>query len=166
MEFVSLGKIVNTFGIKGELKIESYTDFASDRFKKDSTIYIGEEYEPMQVSSFRIHKGFILIKLVDHEDINLVEKFKNKYVYKAKQDIKPLENGEYYFSDLRGLDVYIDDNKVGKVIRVEEGLANNNLRVLKDGKEYLIPYVKAFILNVDLQANRIDIRNVEGLFWK
>ena len=99
MEFVVIGKIVNTFGIKGELKTESYTDFEKERFAKDSLIYIGEEHLPFTVASLRRHKGFLLIQLKDMEDINLVENYKNCLVYKNREDIAPLPEGEYYFSE-------------------------------------------------------------------
>ena len=165
MEYVTIGKILNTFGIKGELKVDVYSDFLEERFKKGSTVYIGDGYLPFTVKAYREHKGFLLLQLKDNEDINLVEKFKGMYIYKSKDDVKPLEEGEYYFSDLKDLDVYIDDKKIGKVLRVEEGLRNNNLRVLKDEdkKEYLIPFIPVFIKNVDLDEKRIDINWIEGL---
>ncbi len=165
MEYVLIGKIVNTFGIKGELKVDSYTDFAQERFKKDSTVYIGEEHLPVKVLRYREHKGFLLVAFKDLEDINLVERFKNRMLYKAKADIKPLKKGEYYFSDLIDLDVYVEGELIGKVLRVEEGLANNNLRILKDSdrKEYLVPFIPVFIENVNLEAKRIDVIRMEGL---
>lgn len=168
MEFVVIGKIVNTFGIKGELKIASYTDFEKDRFKKDSTVYIGEDYLPFTVKSYRIHKGFLLLTLKDNEDINLVEKYKNKLIYKNKEDIPPLKKGEYYFSELRDLDVYVDNEKIGKVLRVEEAIQANNLRILKDEdkKEYLVPFLDVFIEKVDLDNKAIHIKKMEGLLWK
>ena len=165
MEYVTIGKILNTFGIKGELKVDVYTDFLEDRFRKGSTVYISEDYLPFEVASYREHKGFLLLQLKDNEDINLVEKYKGMFIYKSRDDIKPLKEGEYYFSDLKDLDIYIDDKKTGRVIRVEAGLKNNNLRVLKDEdqKEYLIPFIPVFIRNVDLEKKRIDINWIEGL---
>ena len=156
---------MNTFGIKGELKIESYTDFPEERFKKGTMIYFGEKYLPFEIRSYRSHKGFILLALKDYEDINLVEKFKGMDVYKSLDDIEPLKDGEYYFSDLKNLDVYIDEECIGKVIAVEEGVTHNNLRVLKneDNKEYLIPFIPVFIRNVDLDNNRVVINYMEGL---
>ena len=165
MEYVTIGKILNTFGIKGELKVDVYTDFLKDRFKKGSTVYVGDDYLPFVVESYREHKGFLLLQFKDNNDINLVEKYKGLYLYKSKDDIKPLKDGEYYFSDLKNLDVYIDDKIVGKIINVEQGLRNNNLRVLKneDNKEYLIPYLPVFIKEVNLKENRISINWIEGL---
>ena len=165
MDYVIIGKIINTFGIKGELKVDSCTDFVKERFAKGSTVYVGEEYLPFTVLNCRSHKGFLLVSFKDHEDINLVGKYKNRFIYKAKKDISPLKEGEYYFSDLRDLDVYVDDEKIGKVLRVEEGIRSNNLRILKDvdKKEYLVPFLAVFVENVDLDNKRIDIRKMEGL---
>ena len=130
MEYVVIGKIVNTFGIKGELKVYSYTDFVKERFKKGSKVYLSEKYLPFEVNSCREHKGFLLVSFKDHEDINLVEKYKNMLIYKAKEDIKPLKKGEYYFSDLRDLEVYVEGEKIGRVKIVEEGIRSNNLRIV------------------------------------
>ena len=165
MEFVEIGKIVNTFGIRGELKVAAYTDFIAERFKKGSTVYLTEEHIPFKVKSYKEHKGFLLVLFQDNEDINLVEKYKNSLIYKAKEDIRPLKEGEYYFSDLTGLDVYVDGILKGKVLQVEEGIRNNNLRVLKeeDGKQVLVPFLPVFIERVDLEAKRIDVIRMEGL---
>ena len=165
MEYVVIGKILNTFGIKGELKADAYTDFVEERFKKDSTVYIGEEHVPFVMRSYRMHKGFYLLSFKDVDDINLVEKYKGMLLYKAKSDIHKLKEGEYYFSDLKDLDVYVDDKKIGKVLQVAEGIAAKNLRVLKDEdrKEYLVPFLPVFIRNVDLDEKRIDVIQMEGL---
>ncbi len=165
MEYVVIGKILNTFGIKGELKADAYTDFVEERFKKDSTVYIGEEHVPFVMRSYRMHKGFYLLSFKDVDDINLVEKYKGMLLYKAKSDIHKLKEGEYYFSDLKDLDVYVDGRKIGKVLQVEEGIAANNLRVLKDEdrKEYLVPFLPVFIRSVDLDGKRIDVIQMEGL---
>ena len=165
MEYVQIGKIVNTFGIKGELKIYCSTDFVSERFKKGSTVYLGEEYIPVTVKSYRFHKNFLMVLFEGLEDINLVEKYKNLFVYKSKDDIKPLAEGEYYFSDLYDLDVYVEDIRVGKVMNVEEGVTANNLRILteKDDKEHLVPFLPVFVEKVDLENKRIDIVDLEGL---
>ena len=163
MEYILIGKIINTHGIKGELKVELLTDFFAERFKKDSTIYIGENYMPFIVHNCRMHKGFLLLQLKDNEDINLVEKYKNMYIYKNKEDVAPLKDGEYYYRDLKGLDVYQDNILKGKVISVEEGNKYNFLRIKMADEEKLIPYLKQFILNVDLDNHRIDVVLLEGL---
>lgn len=167
MEYITIGKINNTFGIKGELKVESYTDFVSERFKKNSTIYIGEDHLPFEVKSCRDHNGILLLTLKDHEDINLVEKYKGLIIYKNKEDIKPLKDG-YYFRDIAGLDAYVNNELKGKVIAMEEGLKYNFMRVKKnnDNKEVLVPFLDNFVISVDLENKRVNIREMEGLLWK
>lgn len=166
MDFVKIGKIVNTFGIKGELKIDSYTDFIDERFKKDTTVYVGEDKLPFVMLNHRIHKDFLIISFKDNEDINLVEKYKNMYIYKSQDDIKPLKKGEYYFSDLKDLDCYVNDTNVGKVINVEPGIKYNYLRILIGKDEKLVPYLPQFVDGVDLDNKKIMIKDIEGLLWK
>ena len=86
-------------------------------------------------------------------------------VYKAKEDIKPLKKGEYYFSDLMDLDVFVEGRLKGRVLKVEEGIRNNNLRIRKeeDGKECLVPFLPVFIEKVDLKEKRIDVVKMDGL---
>ncbi|MDO4500190.1 MAG: ribosome maturation factor RimM [Erysipelotrichaceae bacterium] len=163
MEYTLIGKIINTHGIRGELKLESYTDFEKERFKKGSLVYIGEEHIEVVVKSYRPYKGFILVVFEGLEDINKVERYKEENVYKNNEDIKPLKKGEYYFKDLRDLDVYVEDIKVGKVLDVEEGINYNFLRIKTEKEEKLVPYLRAFVLNVDLDNKRIDIVKMEGL---
>lgn len=166
MEYIKIGKIINTFGIKGELKVDCYTDFINERFKKDTTVYIGEDKIPFIIKNHKIHKGFLLIQFKDNEDINLVEKYKNMYIYKSMDDIEPLKNGEYYFSDLKDLDVYVNEKIVGKVIQVESGISSNYLRIQINDQEKLVPYLPAFIEKVDLNEHKIEIKEIEGLLWK
>ena len=163
MEFIKIGKIINTFGIKGELKLDVYTDFIDERFKKDTTVYVGEDKIAFVMKNFKIHKDYLLIQFKDNEDINLVEKYKNMYVYKSKDDIKPLKEGEYYFSDLINLDVYVNEELIGKVIKVESGIRSNYLRINTNDQEKLVPFLPAFIEKVDLQNKRIVVKKIEGL---
>lgn len=163
MEYIILGKAINTHGVKGEIKVELYTDFKEERFKTDSKIYFGEDYIEETVKSFRMHNGFMLLTLKDKEDINLIEKYKGYIIYKSKEDIKPLEDG-YYFRDLIGLDVWQNGKKVGYIKYLEEGTKNNYMRVIKeDKKEVLVPFLPVFIKNVDLDNKKVEIVEMEGL---
>ena len=163
MEYVLIGKIVNTHGIKGELKTEILTDFVKERFTKGSKVYIGEGHEAFTVKSYRLHKGFLLLQLEGYEDINAVLGYKGRYVYKSSEDIAPLKEGEYYFRDLKGLCVCVNGIRKGEVINVEEGSTCNYLRVKTEEEEKLVPYLPNFVLKVDLCDRRIDIVEMEGL---
>ena len=160
MDKLIVGHIVNTFGIKGELKVEIVTDFASERFKFGNKFYVDNLC--LKLKSVRYHKGFALLAFSDYEDINLVEQFKGKDLLISKDDIKPLDDG-YYFYQLVDLDVYDNDNLIGKVTDIESYPANNVLRVKTKDKDVLIPYVPAFIKNVDLENKQISINVIEGL---
>ncbi len=163
MDFVRIGEIINTFGIKGELKVDTCSDFIADRFKKDSTIYISDNYLPFSVESYKLHKGFVMLKLKGFDNINDVLKYKGQTIYKSFDDIKSLEDGEYYFKDLRDLNVYVEDKLVGKIVQVEKGISYNFLRIKKNKEEVLVPYLKQFVLNVDLNNKRVDIVKMDGL---
>ena len=166
MEYVLIGKIATTFGLKGELKIDVYTDFTEERFKTGGDVYIkdGDEYRLFKIASKRYHKERLLVAFKDHQDINLIEKYKGHKIYKAKSDIKPLKEGEYYFDDLTGLNVLYDDRLLGRVQSVEEGVRYNFLRVsLSDDKTILIPFIDNFTERVDLKEKKIIVKNLEGL---
>lgn len=168
MEYICIGKIVNTHGIKGELKISSYSDFDRERYQKGNTVYVRFEgnYLPFTVKTYRTHKGHALVSFENHLDINLVEKYKTCEVYISRVDRKPLQNGKYYRDEIVGLEAY-DQNQtlLGTVASIEETLgAQNNIRIRKeDGSSFLVPFVPAFIQNVDLENHAIYIQMQEGL---
>ena len=168
MEYIQIGTIINTHGIRGELKIRSFSDFDAQRYKKGNTVYIGnaQEKQAFTVDSFRSHKGFSLVGLKDMRDINLVEPFVGMDVFVDAADRAPLKKGEYYRSDLEGLLVTDEEgNAHGTVVDVEETLgAQNNLRIrLSSGREILMPYNKAFVRNIDLEKGEITVVWMEGL---
>ena len=167
MEYIKIGKIVNTFGLNGELKINSFTDFNEQRFKKGNTIYIlfQNEYIAMEVLKYRVHKNMLLVSFNNYLDINLVEKYKGCEIFFDKTAIEPLKKGEYYFFQLENLEVYSEENEyLGKVIKVEESVASNLLRIKKkDETEVLVPYISNFIKEVDLKNQKIIIHTIAGL---
>ncbi len=167
MEFVVIGKIINTFGIKGEVKVQSHTDFEKDRFKTDSVVYIGEKHIPLTVKAYRVHKGFIMLSFKEYDNINQVLEYKDMYIYKSIKDIPPLKEGEYYFKDLENLDVYFNGKHIGKCLYVEEGKAYNFLRIKENNdKEVLVPNIAVFIDTISLDDKRIVLKDVEGLLWR
>ena len=165
MEFVKIGIIVNTFGIRGELKIKQLTDFTEKRFKPDQQLYIcrEEKFEPVVVKSFRMHKSFALVLFHNLENINLVEKYKDCEIFIAKDEVHKLNKGEYYYFELKGCSVYSDNQFIGTVSGVDSGY-QTILRVGDDqGRQVLIPYVDAFIKNVSIENKRIDVNVIEGM---
>lgn len=168
MDFIEIGKIVNTHGLKGELKIESWSSFDDIRYEKGNIVYLNihDEYVPFTVATYREHKGYALVSFEGLQNINLVEKYKTHIVYIDKDSRGDLEEDEYYSDDIVGLSVIDEqENKIGEVISVEfTNGAQDNLRVRTiNKKEFLVPYVDAFILDVNLDEAYIQIHMMDGL---
>ncbi len=168
MEYIKIGKIVNTHGIKGELKIQSYSDFDAERYQKGNVVFIcfEEQKIEMHVKSYRVHKGFPLVSFEEGKDINDVEKYKNCDVMIQKSQRKPLTDGRHYISDLIGMSVEDENgNLIGELLDVEDTIgANRNMRIKKmNNKECLVPYISAFVKNIDEENQKITIHVIEGL---
>ena len=167
MQYIKIGKIVTTHGIRGEVKIQSYSDFDTERYRKGACVYICSEgnYIPFVVHSYRVHKWYPLVAFEENLDINKIEQYKNCDVFIDKSERKPLTDGRYYVQDLLGLTVKDEEgNIIGTVLDVEETLgAQKNLRIRTEKKEVLVPYVPAFVKEVNLESEIIVIHVVEGL---
>ena len=164
---IEIGKIINTHGIKGELKIISSTDFEEERFAVGNTVNIqfGKELVPMEVASFRRHKGCLLVAFKDLLNINFVEKYKGCVISVDSDELQKLDEDEVYFYQLLDCQVVDEEeNELGKVVEIIETLAHHTLRVRNaEGKEVLIPYVDAFIVDVDVELKKIVVHVIEGL---
>lgn len=162
MEKVKIAQIINTHGIRGDLKLKLLTDFVDERFAKGHHVFIRYQDKDVEmiVHHHRNHKGFELVSFEDYLDINLVEKFKGSFVYDYKDD-ELLDEDEYYISDLIGCDVYNHGSFIGKVSDVYL-LEHHDILVVKGDKEYKIPYVDAFVIDEDIEQKRIDVQLIEG----
>ncbi len=164
MQYVKVGNIVNTFGLRGEVKVKCLTEFPEIRFREQQQLYIdcAGDFVVVFVKSMRWYKENLLVLFRDLEDINLVEKYKGYDIYISKDDVHTLPVGQYYYFELTGCDVYENNKCIGTVSSVEDGY-QTLLRISTGEKEVLVPYVPAFIENVDVAARRIDINSIEGL---
>ncbi len=166
MEYILIGKIINTRGIKGELKIKSMTDFPETRFAQGNTIYIKHQgsYLKMMISDYKVIKNVDIITLKNHEDINKVLQFKNCEVYADKEEEIELEDNEYYAEELIGMKVYQKQTEKGEVVDVRSLPQGDYLVVKKlDGKESLVPFRDEFIADIDFEKKIISIIAMEGL---
>ena len=159
---LKIGKIVNTHGIKGELRVLSNSDFIDVRFKPNAKIYIdNNEYI---IEDGYLHKNFVIIKLLGFDNINDVVKFKNKDIYGDILDQDVLEEDEYFNQDLEGCSVYNQDNQLrGEVIEVMIGGIYNMLRIKGDNTKGIIPFNNQFIKSVDIDNKKIVINEIKGL---
>lgn len=157
--FIEAGRITNTHGVAGEVKIEVWLD-SPEFFKRFKRIFIGNT--EWKISSARIHKNAVITKLSGVDDINSAMPFKGKTVYIAREDAK-LPKGSYFIQDVIGAEVR-DENgsSIGKLTEVMESPASP-IYVVKGEKEHLIPAVPEFILNADPEAGIITVHLIEGM---
>ena len=160
MNYIYIGDIVNTHGIKGEVKILSHFKYKSNVFIKGTPIYIGKDKEKQVINSYRKHKIFDMITLLGFDDINEVLKFKGEPVYIDKNEIKidGILNEE-----LIDMDVYNEESFIGKVTDVLNNGVYDILVIEKEKNKNLIPNIDEFIKNIDLENKKIQINMIEGL---
>jgi len=156
MDYVYIGKIVNTHGIKGELRIISEFEYKEKVFQPGKSIYFGSEYEPHIIKSYRHHKKYEMITIDDYNDINEVLKFLKKKVYFKKGDLS-LGKKEFLEEDIIGIKAYIEDKKIGTVIDIYKTGANYKVVEIKDeeNNKTLIPWHFDFVKRVELEKNKI-----------
>lgn len=160
-EFIKIGKLVNTHGIKGEVKILS--DFTKKDlvFKQDFILYLGKNKASYVINSYRHHKMFDMVTFNGFDNINQVLDLKGLDVYIKKDDLK-LAEGDYLLEDLIGMSVVEDEEILGKVIDLMYNNGNNLLQVAGKSNFY-IPINGDFIKNVDLKKQVIETKNAKGL---
>ncbi len=157
-----VGKIVNTHGIKGEVKVMSTSDF--DRFKKGNTLYYYNKKEKvnLKIKSVRMQNEIFLIKFEGFNSLTEVEDLKGLELFTS--DRPELEEDEYIKEDLIGLSVYSTEGElIGKVIDLRF-LPSQELLVVKgEGKkEILIPLIAEFVVSIN---DKIIVKVIEGLIW-
>ena len=159
-----IGKIINTHGIKGELKVEPYT-FDNKRFSKLKSVYVGNDLKEFLIKKVRVN-NFVYITFEGFENINDVLNLKGLEIYIKDEDRLGLEEDQYYISDIIGKKVYdTEDNYIGILKNVLEYPANDIFIIESDDKSiYQIPAVKEFIKKID---SIITIKLIEGMIlWK
>lgn len=158
MELVYLGKIVNTHGIKGEIRIISDFEKKDLVFKVGITIYAGPKKIKMKIDSYRKHKNFDMITFNNITDIKDVLEYKGLNVY-VDRELLSLKDNEYIKSDLFGMEVIYNN----KVIGIIDDIEKNGLNELIVINDKLIPYNEHFIKSVDIKNKKIELQNIEGL---
>ncbi|WP_438432415.1 ribosome maturation factor RimM [Gorillibacterium sp. sgz500922] len=164
----NVAKIVNTHGIRGELKLVSQTDFPDLRFSRGSELLLlgpaGEEL-PVTVETGRPQKNVWLVKFREFSDINAAEKVKGWEVKVSEENLAELEQGDFYYHEIIGCRVFTEEGEeLGTVKEILSPGANDVWTVeLPNGKELLLPYIDEVVLKVDVTDKRITVRLMEGL---
>lgn len=163
---LEVGKIVNTHGLRGEVKVVAWTD-SPDDFEKIKTVYIKMKSEQisLKIKSIKYQKNNLIIKFDEFNDINEVLPYKNAVLYADREELGPLDEGVYYIVDLIGLDVITEDGeKVGVICDVFNAGASDIYDVKREGKKnLLLPVIDEVVKEVDLENGRVVVNIMEGL---
>ncbi len=165
-EYLEIGQIVNTHGIKGFVKVVPFTDDIT-RFEKLKNVYIDFKGNLilMTIDEVSYSKGNVLIRFKEAPDINMVEKYKNSFLKILRKDAVKLPKDTYFIADLIGLEVYTEQgNLLGKVDDIFK-TGSNDVYVVKseDGKQTLLPAIGDVIKNIDLESKKITVNLLKGL---
>ena len=159
-----IGQIVNTQGLKGEVRVYPYTDDIN-RFDELEYFYIDKNLNIELIEQPVIDKGnMVIMKIKDIDSIELAEKLKTKNMYIGREQGRELDEGEFFVSDLIGLDVFtVDGEKVGVLKDVLQHAINDVYVVSSGEKEYLIPSIEKFVPTIDLDQNKMIIDPIKGM---
>lgn len=169
-EFLKVGKIVNTYGIKGELKIYLYTDFPEKRFVQGNQLFLGKEgsmiNSQVEIEQAKPYKNMYILKIKNIDNINLAEKYKDYYLWIDKKDQGELNEGEYYYHEIIGCKVVTTDgDELGKISDILSPGANDVWIVTpaNKGNDILIPYIDSVVKEIDVIEKKVVINLLEGL---
>lgn len=168
-EYLEIGQIVNTSGLKGFLKVIPLTDDIT-RFEDLKTVYIQEKKDLVEfkIQEVKYSKNMVLLKLEGIDDIGEAEKFKNFYIKINRKDAVQLEEDSYFIVDIIGCKVFTDENEfLGKVIDVFQ-TGSNDVYTVKNNedKEILLPAIEDVIKDIDIANKKIVVKLMDGLIWK
>lgn len=165
MKKIKVGQIVRPFGLKGEVKVKLFTDFPEQRFSVGMPLFLsnGKSDIDVTVASFRMHQGFALITFEGKPSIDDIEVYRNFELLIDEEKIEHDED-EVYFYDLMDCSV-VDENNglLGIISEVIDSPAHAIIRVKREGKDLLIPYVDAFIVDENMDEKKITVRLIEGM---
>lgn len=170
-QYYLVGKIVNTQALRGEVRVMATTDFPEERFKIGATLAIfngNKLVETVEVDGHRLHKNFNLLHFKGKDNINDVEKFKgfDLKVAGTEREADELDENEFYYDDIIGLEVYTTDEIYLGKVREITSLPSNDVWAIQrpnKGKDILIPYIEDIVLEIDLDDNRVVIYPMDGL---
>lgn len=165
-DFLEIGQIVNSYGIKGFFKVVPFTDDIT-RFDDLETIYIekNKKLEKKTIEEVKYHKNLVLLKIKGIDDINDTEQYKNCILKIERKDAVELPEDTYFITDLIGIEVYDEDEKLlGNLVDIFP-TGSNDVYVVKDelGKQILLPAIGEVIKKVDVANKKMIVKLIPGL---
>ena len=165
-ELLQVGIITQTHGIRGEVKVFPTTDDVK-RFKKLKEIILdtGKEKITLEIEGVKYFKQFVILKFKGFDNINDIERYKNKSLYVTRENAVRLRRNEYFIADLIDLSVFDEDEKqIGTLADVMQTGANDVYVInMTDGRELLLPAIKECILSVDMEERKMVVHILDGL---
>ena len=156
LQYIEAGEIVTTHGVRGDVKVLSFLDAPEMLCEFDRCRIGGKEYEMEQV---RVQKTCNLVKLSGIDTMEAAQALRGKMLELYREDI---DDEVIFAAELIGVEVYAEGSCIGKIREVLD-YPGNSVYVVKGAYEYMIPAVKAFILSTDMEANRMEVRLIEGM---
>ena len=165
-EYFEVGQIVNTFGIKGFVKVKPFTD-DMERFEELKSVLVVKKKDliPMEIEEVKYQQTVVLLKFKGIEDIAMAENLKGCYLKIKREDARKLPEDTYFIADLIGLNVYTEEGELlGKVDDIYNN-KSNDVYVVKDelGKQILLPGIKEVIKQIDVDGEKIIVHLLNGL---
>ncbi|MDI9495542.1 MAG: ribosome maturation factor RimM [Bacillota bacterium] len=163
MDYIKVGKIVNTHGIKGYVKCIPMTDDL-ERFRDLKYVYTEKDDTKRTIDDVWDQKGMVYLKLKGIDDMGTAEKFKDTYISILKDQLRQLPEDSYYLFDLEGMDVYSSEgDHMGKISQIYQTAANDVYEVKDKKRTFLIPAIKDVVKSVNIQEKKMVIDVIEGL---
>lgn len=166
LEYLELGKIVSTHGVKGEMRVQHWCDSA-EFFQSFKTVYLGKNgSDPRTVLGARPHGNVMLLTLDGVTDVDMANALRGKIIY-VKRSEAPLPEGRYFIAELKGCEVIDADSgkAYGKIVDVINNGATDIWNIKgNDGKEYLLPSIPGVVIKVDVAECKTLVRPIKGIF--
>ena len=163
---LQIGQIVNTFGIKGMVKVKPFTDDIR-RFDELKNVYVERKDNQMEyeIEEVKYHKDMVLIKFKGIDKIEQAELLRNSYLSISRDSVEELEEGRYYIVDMLGLEVYTDEQILLGTLEDIFNTGSNDIYVVKnkEGKQILLPAIQDVIKQIDMENKKIIVHLLPGL---
>lgn len=162
-DYIKVGKIVNTHGVRGYVKCIPMTDDL-ERFEELEYVYTEKDGVKRIIKDVRYQKGMVYLKLENIDDMDVAETFKNTHISILEDQLRELPEDSYFIFDLEGMDVYsTDGDYIGEIREIYQTGANDVYEVKNKNKSYLIPAIKDVVKSVSVQDKKMIIHIIEGL---
>ncbi len=162
-DLLAVGRVLRPHGVRGELLLESLTDFP-EHLSEQKVIFLGDPPQPHPLAGVRLHRGQLILRLVDCGDRDAADAYRGQLVQIEAETAAPLPPGLYHYHQLIGLAVYTEEGEhLGQLVEILETGANDVYVVQGDKGEVLLPVIAEVIRDVDLENHRLTVHLLDGV---